>query len=414
MTTSADTERLSMTESDQSDQSDQAGQPDQSDQADQADQADGTGGADPGERADPAVPGRARRARPAGPRPATVQEVARAAGVSTATVSRVLNGNYPVASETRRKVERAVRELGYVVNAHARALSGSRTRVIGIIVADVVDPFYGHIAHGVQRQAAEMGKLCLICSTYGQVGGELDLIDALNEQRAEAIIVVGGGGHDPSYTRKMAARAKALNRDGSWLVLCGRPSLGEDVPVGIVDYDNEGGSFAVTEYLLGLGHRRILYLGGPEGMSTHLKRLSGYERAHQARGLTVDQRLVHPGPFSRRFGYEQTARLVADGSADGFTAVFAANDTVAVGALQALREAGLRVPEDVSVVGYDNVPLAADVTPALTTVHLPLEQMGREAVLLSAALRGETDASTEARLIGTHIVLRDSTAPPPS
>jgi LacI family transcriptional regulator len=267
----------------------------------------------------------------------------------------------------------------------------------------------------VQRQAAEDGKLCMVCSTYGVVGGELDLIDVLNEQRADAVIVVGGGAYDPGYSRRLADRARALQRDGSWLVLCGRPPLAQGVPAGVIDYDNEGGAYAITEHLLGLGHRRILYVGGPQDLSTHHARLAGFRRAHEKRGLDVDERLVQPGAFSRRFGYERTAQLLADSrSTGGFTAVFAANDNVAVGALQALREAGLRVPQDMSVVGYDDIPLAAEVTPALTTVHLPLEQMGREAVRLAAALRGESDGPTGTRHLGTHVVLRDSTAAPAS
>ncbi|GAA1992095.1 LacI family DNA-binding transcriptional regulator [Catenulispora subtropica] len=359
-------------------------------------------------------PSRSRRPAPAGggPQRATVQDVAEAAGVSTATVSRVLNGNYPVAAETRRKVERAVRSLGYVVNAHARALAGSFTRTVGIIVADVVDPFFAHIAHGVTRQAAEDGKLCLVCSTYGVLGGELDLIDVLNEQRAEAVVVVGGGAYDPVYSRRLAERAKALNRAGSWLILCGRPPLAAGVPTGVIDYDNAGGAFAVTEYLLGLGHRRILYLGGPEELSTHHLRLEGFRKAHAARGLPVDERLIQRGAFSRRFGYERTAQLLESGEAGGFTAVFGGNDNVAVGVLQAAREAGLQVPRDLSVVGYDDIPLASEVLPALTTVHLPLEQMGREAVRLAAVLRGEAEGSKDTRHLGTHLVIRDSTGAP--
>ncbi|MBS2536091.1 LacI family DNA-binding transcriptional regulator [Catenulispora sp. NF23] len=350
----------------------------------------------------------------AGPKRATVQEVAEAAGVSTATVSRVLNGNYPVAADTRRRVEQAVRTLGYVVNAQARALAGSRTRTVGIIVEDIIDPFFGFIARGVQRQAAEDGKLCLVCSTYGVAGGELDLIDSLREQRADAVIVVGGGVEDPAYRRKLADRAHALNQDGSWLVLCGRPPLAADVPAGVVDYDNTGGAHAITDYLLGQGHRRILYIGGLDQMSVHRARVAGFRRAYASRGLEVDERLIQPGPFSRRLGYERTAQLLRDGSAGQFTAVFGANDGVAVGAMQALREAGLRIPQDVSVVGYDDIPLAAEVTPALTTVHLPLEQMGREAVRLAVALRGESDGPTDTRHVGTHVVIRDSTAPAPA
>ena len=344
---------------------------------------------------------------------ATVLDVAQAAGVSTATVSRVLNGNYPVAPETRRKVERAVRRLGYVVNAHARALAGAQTRTVGIVVPDVIDPFFAFIAHGVQREAAASGRLCVVCSTHSSVGGELAGVDLLHEQRADVVVLVGGTTDDAKHRKEVIARAESLARDGSQLVLCGRPSLGPDVPALVVDYDNEGGAFVATEHLLGLGHRRIAYVGGPESLSTHSARLSGYRRAHDARGLPVAEALIQPGEFSQRFGYERTAALVAGGA--DFTAVFAANDIVALGVLQALREAGLRVPEDVSVVGYDDVPVARQIIPALTTVHLPLEQLGREAVRLAVGQRGEggTVRSERSVRIGTHLVLRDTTAPPP-
>ena len=303
-----------------------------------------------------------RRGSTAGPKRATVQEVAEAAGVSTATVSRVLNGNYPVAAETRRKVEQAVRTLGYVVNAHARALAGSRTRTVGIIVQDIIDPFYTFIAHGVQRQAAEDGKLCLVCSTYGVVGGELDLIDALHEQRADAVILVGGGVDDPAYRRKLADRARALGREGSWLVLCGRPALERRRP---------GRRRRLRQHRRRARHHRVpARARAPADPVRRRARNScpSTRRAWRASGARtpaggwrLDERLIQPGAFSRRFGYERVAQLLRDGSAGEFTAVFGANDGVAVGAMQALREAGLRVPQDVSVVGYDDIPLAAEV-----------------------------------------------------
>jgi LacI family transcriptional regulator len=344
--------------------------------------------------------------------PITIEDVATKAGVSAATVSRTLNGNYPVAAATRSKVERAVRELGYVVNAHARALAGNTTRTVGIVVNDVIDPFFAYIARGVEREATSRGRLCLIAATQGDSRRELALVDLLHEQRADAVVLVGGAYDDPTFTRQMTKRAEALAAAGSVLVLCGRPSLGPGVPTVQVSYDNEGGAAAITDYLIGAGHRRILYLGGPTALSTTAARLAGHRRALAARGIPVDPDLIQTGEFGRRFGYHRLRELLAEGI--DATAVFAANDMVAAGALEALTEAGLRVPADLSLVGYDDLPVAAEVAPGLTTVHVPLEEMGREAVRL--ALAGE-DTDTNAApgssmTVGTHIVTRASVGPP--
>lgn len=347
-----------------------------------------------------------------GSRRATVTDVAKLAGVSTATVSRVLNRNYPVAGETRTRVEAAMEQLGYVVNAHARALAGASGRTVGIIVHDVVDPFYAYIARGVEQQAAQGDRLCLVCSTHGDPKRELAYIDLMHERRADAVIVVGGSVADRTYTSELARRARQLDEGGSKLVLCGRPSLGDRAPTASVEYDNEGGAFAITDHLLTQGHERILYLGGPPNLSTTRDRLAGHRRALELRGVTPDPRLEQPGAFSRAFGWRRLTELLKEKLE--FTAVFAANDIVAAGALQALEEAGVRVPQDVSLVGYDDVPVAQELRPRLTTVHVPLEEMGRQAVRL-AVPPGEDDDWREPMAgtlrLGTHIVVRDSVAP---
>ncbi|WP_335976685.1 LacI family DNA-binding transcriptional regulator [Streptomyces sp. CA2R106] len=349
------------------------------------------------------------------PRRATVTDVARHAGVSTATVSRVMNGNYPVAAATRERVEASMRELGYVVNAHARALAGVSARTVGIVVNEVIDPFYAYIARGVEREATGGGRLCLVCCTQGDPQRELAFIELLHQRRADAVILVGGSVQDRAYVAELEQRAHALHADGSRLVLCGRPGIGGDAPTAQVEYDNEGGAFAVTDHLLAQGHRRIVYLGGPPRLSTSRDRLAGHRRALKARGLTADPALVQHGPFSRSFGYRRMAELLDDGPE--FTAVFAANDIVAAGAAQAMEEAGVRVPKDVSLVGYDDIPVAQELRPRLTTVHVPLEEMGRQAVRLALSdADGDGDdwraqPSGSVRL-GTHIVVRDSVAPP--
>ncbi|WP_350277534.1 LacI family DNA-binding transcriptional regulator [Kribbella sp. HUAS MG21] len=355
---------------------------------------------------------RARRRDPEAAR--TIRDVAARAGVSTATVSRVVNGNYPVAASTRAAVERAMRDLGYVANAHARALAGSTTRVVGIVVSEIVDPFFAYIARGVQAEALSSGRLCLVCSTQGGDSAELRFVDLLLEQRADAVILVGGAVEDQEYFAAVGQRARQLANNGSSLVLCGRPGLESGVPAYAVEYDNTGGAAAITDHLLSVGHTRILYLGGPTTLSTTTARLRGFRQAFAARKLACDESLVRTGAFGRQWGYDQTLRALDDGL--DFTAIFAANDIVAAGVYAALRERGLSIPGDVSVVGYDDVPVAVELRPALTTVRVPLEELGRAAV--RAGLAGQEQSADpfahqqQVTTLGTVVVVRDSVAPP--
>ncbi|THV35586.1 LacI family DNA-binding transcriptional regulator [Glycomyces buryatensis] len=338
----------------------------------------------------------------------TIRDVAARAGVSVPTVSRALIGNYPVAPATRSKVLRAVRELDYVVNAHARALAGATTKTIAFIVDDVTGPFYAHIARGVETEAASQGRLCLLCTTHGDPERELAVVELMREQHAEAVIVVGGGYDDEHYTERMTYFARALDRAGSHLVLCGRPSLGEDVPATTVHYENESGAYAMTAHLLSAGHRTIAYLGRGPGLSTTDERVAGFRRAHADYGVPLDDTLILPGEFSKAAGYDRTQELLEWRS--DVTAIFAATDMVAAGVLRALRKAGVQVPQDMSVAGFDDIPLAADLTPALTTVRVPHEDLGRESVRL--ALSREQGAPAGRAVLGTHIVVRESVAPP--
>jgi LacI family transcriptional regulator len=342
-----------------------------------------------------------------GSKRATVKEVAARAGVSTATVSRVLAGNYPVAAATRIKVQRAAQDLDYVLNAGARGLRQTTSNTVAFVVADVKGPFFSLIADGVEQQATAEGRLCLVCTTHNDPARELAVINLLRQQRVEAVILVGGTVQSPEYTERMVKLAHSLDSEGSRLVLCGRaPLAGDpDIPQTVVEYDNEGGAFAMTSYLLSLGHERVALLG-VERQSTAGERVKGYRRALESRGLAFDPDLVVPGVHSRESGYEATRQLLSSGR--DFTAVFAVTDMIAAGVLKALREAGVRVPEDVSVVGYDDIPLASDLFPALTTVHVPHEQLGRSAVRL--ALNREQHPVQHIRM-GTHVMVRDSAGP---
>lgn len=333
-------------------------------------------------------------------------DVAERAGVSAATVSRVLNGNYPVATATRHRVEQAIRELDYVVNVHARALLHASSGMVGVVLSDVSDPFFSAIAQGVQSAASGRQRLVVICNSGGDPGQEHAYIQMLRGHRADAVILAGAAPEETRYRRQLAATARGLAAQGSRLVLCGRPAPGRMTPVKTVGIDNLGGSRAVTRHLLKLGHRAVAYLTGPPGRTTTTQRLRGFCTEMTHAGVDVDERLVIDGDFTRESGYSGTRRLLRAGVR--FTAICAANDLVAAGALAALREARVDVPGEVSVVGFDDIPVARDVFPALTTVRIDLESAGRLAVEL-AFDAGEQPVSGK---LTTDLVVRESTAPP--
>lgn len=340
------------------------------------------------------------------PRRVTIRDVAARAGVSIATVSRILGGTYPPAPATRSKVMRAVRELDYVANPHARALTGAPAKTIGIVLTSVISPYYAQVAQGVQAEAARHDRLCLIGTTGGDAARELGTLRLMREEGADAVILVGNVVDDEAYRARMSEYAHALAAAGSRLVLCGRPSLGDDVPAFVVEFDNVGGARAATSHLLSCGHERILYLGHRNGTTTE-GRIAGYREALAAFGVGYDPGLVVAGTLERSEGYRMMKARLAAGKPD-FTAVFAANDQVAAGAVKALKEKGLRVPDDISLIGYDDLPPADDI--GLTTVHVPHEELGRTAARL-ALDRAAGPADTDHVMLGTHIVIRDSVRP---
>lgn len=341
-------------------------------------------------------------------RRSTIREVAERAGVSIATVSRILTGDYPAAPATRARVMRAVAELDYVANAHARALAGTPSKSIAIVLNSVISPHYAHVAQGVETQAAAEGRLCLIGTTGGDPERELAMVQFMREQHAEAVILIGNVHADAVYLERMTRYAHALAAVGSRLVLCGRPSLGPDVPAIVVEYDNTGGAYAATSHLLSAGHERILCLGARPGYTTADSRVAGYRQALAAHGVPHDPALEIEGfPLEWHEGHQMMRTHLAATGTHGldFTAVFCLNDLIAGGAHRALTEHGLRVPDDISLVGFDDLPPSADLD--LTTVHLPHEEIGHTAVRL--VLEHQTRGGPPPHVtIGTHLRIRDS------
>ncbi|WP_327118451.1 LacI family transcriptional regulator [Streptomyces sp. NBC_01341] len=349
----------------------------------------------------------------------TLADVAARARVSPATVSRVLNGNYPVASSTRERVLRAVDDLDYVLNGPASSLAAATSDLVGILVNDIADPFFGIMAGAAQSQIGGPGdgsgraggeKLAVVCNTGGSPERELTYLTLLQRQRAAAVVLTGGALEDPAHQAAMTAKLTKLADAGTRVVLCGRPPLQEgDAVLAALAFDNRGGARRLTEHLIALGHRRVGYVAGPLERTTTRHRLEGHREAMKAAGLYGDEEnvTVH-GPYDRSSGYDATLELLR--REPGITAVVAANDTVALGACAALRDRGLRIPEDVSVAGFDDLPFSVDAVPALTTVRLPLYEAGARAGRL--AMGKETPPPGGIVTIEAEVMERGSTAPP--
>lgn len=336
----------------------------------------------------------------------TLATVAARAGVSPATVSRVLNNNYPVATETRRRVEKAVRDLDYVVNAHARALLHAKSGIIGLVLNEISDPFFGTIAGGVHSAAGALHRLVVTCSSSGDPEQEFAYIEMLRRQRADAVILVGSAPVDAAYRKQIAAHGRGLRSQQAPLVLVGRPMPSQHAAAVTVPLDHEVSAREATEHLISLGHRRIAHIAGTPGRTIALEREQGYQDALSAAGIPVNDKLVVAGDFGRESG-RVAAHTLLDSGQD-FTAVFAGNDLMAAGALAAFREAGVAVPDQVSVVGLDDIPLSSDLAPGLTTVRLPLTEAGRRAV----ALAFTPDPPVRQTPLGHELIIRSSTAPP--
>ncbi|MET9729164.1 LacI family DNA-binding transcriptional regulator [Streptomyces sp. NPDC006458] len=333
----------------------------------------------------------------------TLADVAARAQVSPATVSRVLNGNYPVAASTRERVLKAVDELDYVLNGPASALAAATSDLVGILVNDIADPFFGIMAGAIQSEIGGPGgraggeRLAVVCNTGGSPERELTYLTLLQRQRAAAVVLTGGAVEDAPHAAAVAVKLRKLAEAGTRVVLCGRPQV-PDTQAVTLSFDNRGGAQRLTEHLLTLGHRRLGYIAGPEEHTTTRHRLEGHRAALAAVGVQDDAaRTVH-GRYDRQSGYDATLELLRRDPT--LTAVVAASDSVALGACAALRESGLRIPQDVSVAGFDDLPFSVDVVPALTTVRLPLAEAGARAGRIAmgreepppggiAAVRGE-------------------------
>ncbi len=303
--------------------------------------------------------------------------VAKAAGVSPSTVSRILNGTAAVHEGKQRAVDEAVKRLGFVPNPMARGLAGGRTLSVGVVTQAIDSPFYGVALRGIEEALDAAGYSPLFVSGHWSAAEEARCIAVLRSRRVDGIIVLTGRLSDSA----LAGYAKALP-----VVVTGR-TLSAPQLVSL-DFDNFEGARLATHHLLALGHRRIAFISGDVAHPDAVDRLRGYRAAVEAAGLRYDPALVISGLFTEESGLLAVNRLLD--SRQPFSAIFAANDQMAFGACLGLHRRGLRVPHDVSVVGFDDLPTSRYAVPPLTTVHHPAHEVGRLAAnAMLALLRGD-------------------------
>jgi LacI family transcriptional regulator len=330
----------------------------------------------------------------------TIRDIARSAGVSVATVSRVINGRPDVAAETREVVLRHVREHNFSTNRSARALSVGRTGLVGFTIPVTHAEYFASILSGATEALYEQDMRVLLCPTQHEHEREVTLLDRLMHGTTDGAILL--------LPTETSDELKALQAHGfPFVVADPRFPLDEGIPA--VSAAHWAGAKAATDHLLGLGHRRIGLITGERGWAATEGRVDGYQTALAAAGVLPTPELVIDGDWQFEGGRAGAARLLE--LAEPPTAILASNDNMAVGAVQAARERALRVPDDLSVVGYDDSEKASIVTPALTTVRQPLEELGRTAVsLLTRLLEGQRIEALHVEL-ATKLVVRDSTSP---
>lgn len=325
-----------------------------------------------------------------------MRDVAQRAGVSVSTVSHVVNNSRAVSSEARVQVEQAMADLGYRPNALARSLRRQKTHSLGMIVPDNANPFFAEIARGIEDYGFDRGYSIILCNSDGNLQKQAAYVELLVERRVAGILFVAAGVSTELVHDLQLQRLP--------LVVIDREVPG--VAVDTVQTNHYQGGQLATEHLLTLGHRRIACIAAGSDLSPSAERVTGYRDTLAAHGLPNDPDLVVLGDFQFESGYRATAQLLALPQPP--TAVFACNDLMAVGCISAATALGLRVPDDLAVVGFDDIRLASFTNPPLTTIHQPKREIGRLAMEMLLARTNEPDAPPRRARLETRLVVRQS------
>lgn len=331
----------------------------------------------------------------------TIADVAKRAGVSKMTVSRVINDSGYTSKETRERVEQAIQELGYIPNALARSLRFKQTRTIGLIVTDITNPFFTTLARGVEDTASEQDFSVIFCNTDESLDEEARYVNVLMQKQIDGLLLVPAGGSLESVD--------FLHDHNLPFVLLDRriPNITADV----VYSNHEQGAYELTRHLLELGHERIALLSGPAEVTSASDRVAGYRRALAEAGMGQHVTPVYYSPFTREGGYKTAQQALA--ATPRPTALFAANNFIAVGALRALRDTGLKTVKDISIVTFDDLAESFIVEPFMTMIKQPAYEIGQRATaLLLDRLEGKGPDSVQEIVLPTELIIRTSSGPP--
>ena len=330
---------------------------------------------------------------------ANIQDVAKKAGVAPITVSRVINNAGYVTADVRRRVEAAIAELGYVPNSLARGLRSRRTNTLALVLSDITNPFFTTVARGVEDAASTAGFTVIFCNTDESPDKERKYLQVLIQKRVDGVLLI------PTHSN--ADAVKFILQQHIPVVVIDR-----HVPKGLADVvrcDSRQGAYDLIRLLLSLGHRHIAILTGHKGVSTSVDRVAGYRRALVEAGVTPCDEDVYYGAFTQASGCE--AARAAMSRSPRPTALFAANNFIAIGALRAIREMGLRVPDDVALVSFDDLPPALVTFPFLTVVAQPAYEMGQKATQLlldRLAEQSNSPAPFQELVLPTELIVRQS------
>ncbi|OGO07503.1 MAG: LacI family transcriptional regulator [Chloroflexi bacterium RBG_13_60_9] len=330
----------------------------------------------------------------------TIVDVAEKAGVSFGTVSRVINNDVHVRPETRARVQGVMQKLGYTANRQARSLAGGRSNIVGVLVPDLGTGYIGEIIRGIDAELSLTDLDLILYTTHRTASKEANYVANLAKGMVDGLLLV--------LPRSPADYIGTLTNRGVPFVLIDHQGISRDCPA--VGATNWQGAYHATEYLVKLGHTRIGFITGSMDLGCAGDRLEGYRSALRTYHLPDDNELIYEGAFFQPDGYAGASALLALSNPP--TAIFASNDVMAMGVMDAVRNRGLRVPDDVSVVGFDDIPQASVVRPGLTTVNQPLEKMGRVATqMLLDMLRNKEKEDSRIEL-PTELVIRESCQPP--
>lgn len=329
---------------------------------------------------------------------ATIKDVAALAGISYTTVSHVLNKTRPVSEEVRVKVEAAIKRLDYVPSAVARSLKAKTTATIGLLVPNSLNPYFAELARGIEDYCERNGYCVILCNSDDNPDKQRNYLRVLLEKRIDGLIVTSAGGD--------SGLAQGLAGVRTPMVIVDRGLEGVDAD--LVRIDHHYGAYLATRHLLELGHRDIACIGGPANTSVAQMRLAGFRQALQEAGVEVPAARILESDFSSTGGYRAAAQLLESRPP---SAIFAANDMMGIGVLRAAAERNIRVPSELSVIGFDDILMSRYVYPALTTVGQSILQLGETAAELLLRRIAARELPVDQRIVTPNIVLRESTAP---